>query len=226
MYISALSITNTNKTLTNSQEIASYLLEIKAIKLSPNKPFTWASGLQSPIYCDNRLLLSYPEIRNKVVGAFCDLIQSNFSAQIIAGVATAGIAHGVLVADRLNLPFVYVRSKVKGHGRQNQIEGELTIKEDVLLIEDLISTGGSVLAASEALIEEGVGISGACAIFSYGFEKAKANFKSSGISYATITDYDTMLEVAVSQKYIDPNEQSILKEWRKDPVNWSNNINV
>lgn len=226
MYFWQLIYTNTFNTLTISQEIASYLLEIQAIKLNPKEPFMWASGMKSPIYCDNRLLLSYPKIRNRVVDGFCALIDKNFSAKLIAGVATAGIAHGALVADRFNLPFVYVRSKAKGHGRQNQIEGELTTKEDVVLIEDLISTGGSVIAAADALRAEGAKITGACAIFSYGFERAKTNFEESKISYYTITDYSTLLEVAVKQEYITPKELVILEEWRADPINWSNKINV
>jgi len=175
-------------TLNYSQKVAASLLQIKAIKLSPSEPFTWASGLKSPIYCDNRLLLSYPDIRTIVVDAFADHI-SQYKVDMIAGVATAGIAHGALLAQKLGLPFVYVRSKAKGHGRQNQIEGELTTKENVLLVEDLISTGGSVIAAAEALKSVDVNVTAACAIFSYSFDKAAANFENAKLEYSTITEY-------------------------------------
>lgn len=203
-----------------SEKVAASLLEIKAIKLSPSKPFTWASGLKSPIYCDNRLLLSYPKTRNLVVDAFADHI-SQYKVDLIAGVATAGIAHGVLLAQKLDLPFVYVRSQAKGHGRQNQIEGELTTHENVLLVEDLISTGGSVIAAGEALRSADVNISAACAIFSYGFEKAADNFEKAQLPFSTITDYHTMLDVALKNKYISEAEQEMLAEWRLDPAKWS-----
>ena len=140
---------------------------------------------------------------------------------MIAGVATAGIAHGVLLAQKLDLPFVYVRSKAKGHGRQNQIEGELTTRENVLMVEDLISTGGSVIAAAEALRSEDVNISAACAIFSYGFDKATDNFEKAQLAFSTITEYHTMLEVALDKKYISLEEQQMLTEWRQDPAKWS-----
>lgn len=207
-----------------SKKVAASLLEIKAIKLSPSDPFTWASGLKSPIYCDNRLLLSYPETRTTVIDAFADHI-SQYKVDMIAGVATAGIAHGALLAQKLDLPFIYVRSKAKGHGRQNQIEGELTTKENVLLIEDLISTGGSVIAAAEALRSVDVQISAACAIFSYGFDKATTNFQEAGLDFSTISNYNTLLEVAVDMNYITETEQETLKEWKHDPAAWSNKHN-
>jgi len=210
--------------LNYSEKVAASLLEIKAIKLSPSNPFTWASGLQSPIYCDNRLLLSYPKIRTQVIEAFADHI-GQYKVDMIAGVATAGIAHGALLAQKLDLPFIYVRSKAKGHGRQNQIEGELTTKENVLLIEDLISTGGSVIAAAEALRSEDVQITAACAIFSYGFDKASNNFEKASLPFSTITEYHTLLDVALEKKYISTEEQKILAEWREDPVKWSKKQN-
>jgi len=206
--------------LSYSEKVAASLLEIKAIKLSPSEPFTWASGLKSPIYCDNRLLLSYPKTRSLVIDAFADHI-NQYKVDMIAGVATAGIAHGVLLAQKLDLPFVYVRSKAKGHGRQNQIEGELTTRDNVLMIEDLISTGGSVIAAAEALRAEDVNISAACAIFSYGFDKAADNFEKAQLPFSTITEYHTMLDVALEKNYISEAEQEMLAEWRLDPAKWS-----
>ena len=203
-----------------SEKVAASLLEIQAIKLSPSDPFTWASGLKSPIYCDNRLLLSYPKTRSLVIDAFADHI-SQYKVDMIAGVATAGIAHGALLAQKLGLPVIYVRSKAKGHGRQNQIEGELTTKENVLMIEDLISTGGSVIAAAEVLRSIEANISAACAIFSYGFDKATDNFKKSHLPFSTITEYNTLLEVALDMKYISTEDQNVLTEWRQDPVKWS-----
>jgi len=224
LYICA-AVTNQNfYKLNYSEKVAESLLKIQAIKLSPSSPFTWASGLKSPIYCDNRLLLSYPKIRSLVINAFADHI-SQYKVDLIAGVATAGIAHGALLAQKLDLPFVYVRSKAKGHGRQNQIEGELTTKENVLMIEDLISTGGSVIAAAEALRSEQVEISAACAIFSYGFDKAAQNFEQAQLPFSTITEYQTLLEVALELNYISSDEQKMLTEWRADPAKWSEKQN-
>ena len=208
----------------HSEQVAASLLEIQAIKLSPERPYTWASGLKSPIYCDNRLLLSYPKIRTLVVDAFAE-IAKDYKVDMIAGVATAGIAHGALLAQKLELPFIYVRSKAKGHGRQNQIEGELTTKENVLLVEDLISTGGSVISAAKVLQAEDVSVSGACAIFSYGLAKAKQNFEGAHLAYSTITDYQTMLQVALKMNYITNNQHQILEEWREDPLAWSERHN-
>lgn len=207
--------------MSTQAQVAKYLLDIKAIKLQPASPFTWASGMLSPIYCDNRLLLSYPAIRTSIVDIFADHIQSNYSCEMIAGVATAGIAHGALVANKLGLPFVYVRSKAKGHGRQNLIEGELTTKDNVVMIEDLISTGGSVIKAAEALKSEGVQVKGAAAIFTYGFEKAVQNFSEADLSFSTLSEYDTLLNVALEEKYITDSQKTILQEWRKDPKAWS-----
>ncbi len=202
-------------------EVAGRLLQIKAIKLSPQNPFTWASGLRSPIYCDNRLILSHPEIRTFVIQSF---ETSSFAFQpfdAVAGVATAGIAHGVLLADRLNLPFAYVRDKAKGHGRQNQIEGELKPGSRVLVIEDLISTGGSSLAAVEALRSAGLMVTGALAVFTYGFDQAAAAFERANCPLETLSNYDALIEQANFQGYIAPSELETLKLWRLDPEGWS-----
>ncbi len=200
--------------------IARTLLQIKAVKLRPHQPFTWASGWQSPIYCDNRLLLSYPAARNQVKNAFAELSQQFQPFQVVAGVATAGIAHGALLADALDLPFVYVRSKAKGHGRQNLIEGELRGNERVLVIEDLISTGGSSLTAVEALENYGCTIAGVMAIFSYGFDVAKTRFEEAEIPLVTLSNYDQLLQEAAEINYIKSEDISLLKEWRNAPSEW------
>lgn len=202
-------------------ELAQRLLHIKAIKLNPKAPFTWASGLRSPIYCDNRIVLSYPDHRRFVIQAFAEQAASFAAADIIAGVATAGIAHGALLAEQLDKPFIYVRSKAKGHGRQNQIEGELQAGARVLVIEDLISTGGSCLKAVEALREAGAQISGVLAIFTYGLPKATQAFTAAKVPYATLTNYETLLQVAIEHQYIDQAEQQTLSVWSEDPAAWS-----
>lgn len=201
-------------------EVAHRLLQINAIKLSPQKPFTWASGIQSPIYCDNRTLLSYPEIRQFMVKSFAQASAIFQPFNVIAGVATAGIPHGVLLAQELGLPFVYVRSKAKSHGRQNLIEGVLPAQARVLVVEDLISTGGSALKAVEALREAEADVVGVMAIFSYGFDKAKAAFQAAGTSFATLSTYDALLEAAAEAEYIAPEEMATLSAWRKDPEGW------
>ena len=206
--------------MTLREEIALKLMEIHAIKLSPAEPFTWASGLRSPIYCDNRILLSYPAVRNMVISGFADLSKAFQPFDTIAGVATAGIAHGALLAERLELPFCYVRSKPKEHGRQNQIEGRVEPGQRVLVIEDLISTGGSSLAAVDALKEAGVIVTGVAAIFQYNFEKARVRFDSAGCPFDTLTDYKTLIDAAEKQELFSPSELDQLKEWHLAPGEW------
>ena len=203
------------------QEVAAKLLQIKAIKLSPQEPFTWASGILSPIYCDNRIALSYPEARQLIIDGFVKESAMYQDFDMIAGVATAGIAHGALLADRLNLPFAYVRSKAKQHGRQNQIEGYLPDGAKVLVIEDLISTGGSSLLAVEALREAGAKVKGVMAIFSYQFASAEEAFQKVNCPFSTLSNYSALLEAAVSSNYISSSDLSLLKKWRSAPKEWS-----
>lgn len=203
-----------------AKEIAHHLLQIKAIKLSPQKPFTWASGIQSPIYCDNRVITSYPPIRRIVINCFKDKSKAFEPFDAIAGVATGGIAHGVLLAERLDLPFIYVRSKAKEHGRQNLVEGELPEGTKVLVIEDLISTGGSSLSAVEALRSSGLEVVGLIAIFTYGFEQSVEAFRQAHCKMDTLTDYPTLLEEAVETYYIQPEALQTLQEWRRNPHGW------
>ncbi|MFK7934055.1 MAG: orotate phosphoribosyltransferase [Saprospiraceae bacterium] len=195
--------------------VAQRLLQINAIKLSPQNPFTWASGMKSPIYCDNRIVLSYPEARTYIIEGFKQKASEFPAVDKIAGVATAGIPHGALLADKMEMPFIYVRSKAKGHGRQNQIEGELKPGEKVLVIEDLISTGGSCLKAVDALKESGAEVIGVMAIFTYGFQKAVDAFAQAGIPFATLSNYDVLVEEAVKANYVTEADIEILQEWRK-----------
>ena len=203
-----------------SEEIALYLLQIKAIKLSPQSPFTWASGIKSPIYCDNRTALSFPKVRGAIVEALKESALQQFSFDVIAGVATAGIPHGVLLADRLSKPFIYVRSKAKAHGRQNVIEGYLTEGAKVLVVEDLISTGGSSLQAVQALRDAGAVVSGVIAIFTYQFTKAQQAFNQAHCPYFTLSNYETLLKTAVNHQYINPEELALLQKWRENPEEW------
>ena len=204
-----------------AQKTAALLLQINAIKLQPQKPFTWASGWKSPIYCDNRVTLSYPSIRNYIREHLARQIEELYGKpDMIAGVATGAIGMGVLVADYLNLPFCYVRPEVKGHGRQNKIEGFLEHGASVVVIEDLISTGKSSLLAVEALEEAGAKVKGMMAIFSYGFNTAEENFKKAGIQLHTLSNYDTLLLEVESSKYINTEEAALLSEWRKSPDTW------
>lgn len=204
-------------------KIAGHLLQINAIKLSPQNPFTWASGIKSPIYCDNRITLSYPNVRKDIIAGFVEKSQQMPKFDIIAGVATAGIPHGALLAHALDKPFMYVRSKPKAHGRQNQIEGELKQGQRVLVIEDLISTGGSSLKAVEAVREAGGNVIGALAIFTYGFEQAKIAFSNANCPFDTLSNYETLLEVAMEQKYIQMDRLATLQAWRADPKAWRAN---
>jgi len=197
-----------------ASEVAKRLLQIKAIKLSPQNPFTWASGIQSPIYCDNRIVLSYPEARDFVKKGLVDKSKVFGEFDVVAGVATAGIAHGMLLADALNKPFIYVRSSAKGHGRQNLIEGELKKGQSVLVVEDLISTGGSSIKAIEALRENVANVVGCLAIFTYGFHKADAAFKAALCKYETLSDYDALIKEAIESNYISQEDMENLVNWR------------
>ena len=198
-----------------ASEVAQRLLQIKAIKLSPQKPFTWASGILSPIYCDNRLVLSHPAVRDFVKQCLIEKSKDFSAFDAVAGVATAGIAHGMLLADALKMPYAYIRSKAKEHGRQNMIEGELPPKSKVLVIEDLISTGGSSLQAVEAVREDGHEVVGVLAIFTYNFEKATKAFENAGCHLETLSNYDILLREALSVKYINLNDVDMLTTWRK-----------
>ena len=204
-----------------SHQIAAKLLQIKAIRLSLENPYTWASGWKSPIYCDNRLSLSYPEIRKFIKLELKSLIQQEFaSAEAIAGVATAGIPQGALVADALDLPFIYVRSKPKDHGMTNMIEGVVQTNQKVVLVEDLISTGGSSIKAAIALKDAGLEVLGMVSIFTYGFDIASQNFANEGLKVATLSNYNDMIEEALAANYVTANEVDSLKAWRQDPANW------
>lgn len=203
-----------------SAHLAQKLLQIKAIKLNPTSPFTWASGIKSPIYCDNRITLSYPEIRSYVKEALATLSVEFGDFDTVAGVATAGIAHGALVADQLEKPFIYVRSKAKGHGRENLIEGDITHVKKVIVVEDLISTGGSSIQAVEALRAEGLEVVGVIALFSYEFEKATDNFKQANCPFATLSTYSAMLKEAKASKYISDDEYDTLQDWSHAPTEW------
>lgn len=200
---------------------AKSLLQIKAIKLSPNNPFTWASGWKSPIYCDNRITLSYPEIRDFLKETMAKTILEKYGKpDVIAGVATGAIAIGVLVAQELGVPFVYVRPEAKKHGRQNQVEGFLEKGSNVVVVEDLISTGKSSLHAVEALNKAEVFVKGMVAIFTYGFGISEENFKEASIELTTLSSYQQLLEQALTDKYISENELDTLNSWRKDPSTW------
>ena len=203
------------------RKVAKKLLQIKAIKLSPQKPFTWASGWKSPIYCDNRIILSFPEIRSFIMDQFVLLSDTFPPFDAVAGVATAGIPHGALLADRLGLPFVYVRSKAKAHGRQNRIEGQVNEGQRILVIEDLISTGGSSIQAVEALREVHTSVLGVAAIFTYGFDKAQQTFAEADCSIRTLCNYHALLTEALEQNYISNKEMKTLEAWRQSPSTWS-----
>ena len=212
--------------MTIAQEVAKNLLQINAVKLSPQNPFTWASGIKSPIYCDNRITLYYPSVREQIIEAFVEKAAQFAPFDIVAGVATAGIPHGALLADRLKKPFIYIREKAKAHGRQNQIEGMPQSDNDnqglrVLVIEDLISTGGSSLKAVEAAREAGCVVVGVLAIFTYGFEKAEKIFQDAGCPFDTLSNYDILIAQANENQYVKPDELETLKTWRLSPETWN-----
>lgn len=207
-----------------AKKTAEVLLQINAIKLQPEDPFTWASGWKSPIYCDNRIVLSYPQIRNYVRETLAKQIKELYGKpDVIAGVATGAIGIGALVAEYLNLPFVYVRPEAKKHGRQNQIEGYVEKGQNVVVVEDLISTGKSSLNAVKALKEAELNIKGMVAIFSYGFEVAKDNFEQAQIELHTLGNYESLLEQALDTRYITQEQQAILARWNANPSNWNAN---
>lgn len=202
-------------------KVAEFLLQIKAIKLQPNNPFTWASGWKSPIYCDNRITLSHPSVRTYIRQKLSQLIQEEFGAvDVIAGVATAGIPQGALVAQELGLPFIYVRAKAKEHGTGSLIEGEIVEGQRVVVIEDLISTGKSSLQAVDALRAAGLSVAGLVAIFTYGFDQADANFIAAKCRYSTLSNYQTLIEYAAEHSFIAQNDIDLLNQWRKNPSEW------
>lgn len=203
-------------------KLAEFLLQIKAIKLQPTNPFTWASGWKSPIYCDNRKTLSFPKVRTYIRQSFSEMIAEKFGKpDLIAGVATGGIAHGVLVAQELGIPFIYVRSTPKAHGLGNQIEGFYEENQTVVVIEDLISTGGSSLEAVKALKDAKLNVKGLAAIFTYGFQESIDNFKKAKCEFETLTNYDFLMEQAVKKKYITEESIDSLAAWKNDPSSWS-----
>lgn len=200
-----------------NKKMAAYLLEIKAVELNPENPFTWASGIKSPIYCDNRLIMSYPEIRSFAADQLTELIKTNFpEADIIAGTATAGIPHAAWVSERLDLPMNYVRSSAKKHGKTNQIEGKVTPGKKAVVIEDLISTGGSSIEAVKVLEEQGIEVLGVAALFTYGFKKAEQHFKEAGVPYHTLTNFDTLIEIAVEMNVISKDQLTALARWKSE----------
>jgi orotate phosphoribosyltransferase len=208
--------------MTDKKAIAEKLLQINAIKLSIDKPFTWASGWKSPIYCDNRKSLSFPFVRDFIKSEMCNVIFQSFEkAEIIAGVATAGIPWGAMAADQLKLPYIYVRPKPKEHGLGNQIEGFYEAGKRVVVVEDLVSTGKSSLQVVDVLKNAGLEVEGMVSIFNYGFEQAKKAFEEYGIPLKSLTDYDSLIELAISKKSISESDQKELFIWRSDPANWS-----
>ena len=202
-------------------QTAELLLKLKAIKLNPNDPFIWTSGWKSPIYCDNRILLSDPKSRNIIANYFSEIIKNKYNdVQVIAGVATGAIGIGILVAQKLNLPFVYVRPEAKKHGRKNQIEGKISENQKIVVIEDLISTGKSSLNAVKALRESNLEVMGMVAIFTYGFDKSIENFEKDKVNLSTLSDYNELVKKAIDIKYISENDSDTLKKWNEDPENW------
>ena len=208
--------------MTNATAIAGKLLQAEAVQLSPSKPFTWASGWKSPIYCDNRRVLSYPYIRDFIKSEMCNIVFEKFpDVDLVAGVATAGIAWGAMVADQLKLPFIYVRPKPKEHGLGNQIEGYFRRDQKVIVIEDLVSTGKSSLQVVDVLKNEGIEVAGMVSIFTYGFPVATEAFKSAGIPYYSLTDYPSLVALALERQTIQTSEEEVLLKWRDDPANWT-----
>jgi orotate phosphoribosyltransferase len=204
-----------------AKQVAKSLLQINAIILKPNTPFVWAAGWNSPIYCDNRKTLSYPEIRNYIRQGLSAIVKNRYKgANVIAGVATAGIPHGALVAEELGLPFIYVRAKAKEHGKQNQIEGYFEQGQSVVLVEDLISSGKSSLDAARVLKEAGMNVKGMVSIFTYGFDAATEKFKTADCEYVSLCDYNTLLPQAIESQYIEESDLAILKQWRENPSIW------
>ena len=207
--------------MNTSQRIAGHLLNVEAVSLRPDSPFTWASGILSPIYCDNRITLSYPEVRRDIAAELAKTIRESYpEVEVIAGTATAGIPQACWVAEIMNLPMVYIRTKAKDHGKENQIEGRITAGQKMVVIDDLISTGGSVLDACEAARREGADVLGVAAIFTYQLPKGIANFEEHRLKLVTLSDYTTLIQVAQDQGYIKKEHPEVLLEWKKDPQNW------
>jgi len=207
--------------LTTSSKIANYLLQIKAIKLETEKPFQWSSGIYSPIYCDNRIILSYPKIRKLVCDCFVEIIKKKYNdTQLVAGVATGGIGIGMLIAEKLDLPFVYVRPQAKKHGRKNQIEGLIKKNIKAIVIEDLISTGKSSLNAVDALKKEKVNVIGLISLFSYELEDAKKNISKSGLNYCSLSNFSDLMKIALSTNYINTKQKEEILRWRLNPQKW------
>lgn len=208
--------------MTNAKEIAKHLLDIKAVSLSPTAPFTWASGLKSPIYCDNRVTMSYPVVRRQIAQGLAQLIQETYGeVDVVAGTATAGIPHAAWVAEILDLPMIYIRSSAKKHGKGNQIEGVLHEGQRVVVIEDLISTGGSVLEATDAVENAGGKVLGVAAIFTYELAQATKQFSDKNMAFTTLTQYSTLVEVARENGVISENELKLLMQWRENPQEWN-----
>lgn len=207
--------------LSIEQQVAQNLLAIQAVFLSPNEPFTWASGIKSPIYCDNRLTMSFPKVRRLIAKGLAEKIKKQFpEVEVIAGTATAGIPHAAWVAEILDLPMVYIRSKAKGHGKGNQIEGQITPGQKMVVIEDLISTGGSVLEACQAAKREGADVLGVAAIFTYELPKGATNFNTAQLPLVTLTNYTTLIQTALEEGYISEDDLALLTAWKHDPENW------
>ena len=207
--------------MTNEKAVAEKLLQVGAVKLSPDAPFTWASGWKSPIYCDNRKVLSFPFVRDFIKSELCNVIFEKFpEAEVLAGVATAGIPWGAMAADQLKLPYIYVRPKPKGHGLGNQIEGAYTAGQKVLVIEDLISTGKSSLQVVDVLRGAGVEVVGMVSIFNYGFSIADTAFETAGVPFRSLTNYSNLIELAIEKGQVASSLEPVLLEWRNDPANW------
>ncbi|MBY0022511.1 orotate phosphoribosyltransferase [Paenibacillus polymyxa] len=203
------------------EQIASHLLRIQAVALRPQQPFTWTSGIKSPIYCDNRLTMSYPEVRELIADSFAALIREQYpETEVIAGTATAGIPHAAWVAQKLNLPMAYVRDKAKGHGKENQIEGRISAGQKVIVIEDLISTGGSSIKAAQAVEQAGAQPLAVLAIFSYQLDKATQAFEEAGVKLQTLSNYTALMEVALREGTIQEEEMELLRSWRQDPASF------
>lgn len=208
--------------MTNEQAVAEKLLQVKAIQLNAANPFTWASGWKSPIYCDNRKVLSFPHVREFIKSEMCNILFEHFSeATLLAGVATAGIPWGAMAADQLKLPFIYVRPKPKEHGLGNQIEGAFEAGQKTVVIEDLISTGKSSLQVVEVLRNAGVEVVGMVSIFTYGFDTAEKAFEQAGLPFRSLTNYETLISLAIEKGIVAPEQQDVLLKWRKDPSQWT-----
>jgi orotate phosphoribosyltransferase len=210
-----------------AEQLADFLLQIKAIKLQPTKPFQWASGWKSPIYCDNRLTLSFPKVRTFIRQEMSKALVEKFEKpDVIAGVATGGIAHGALVAQELGIPFVYVRSAAKGHGMENLIEGKLESGQTVVVVEDLVSTGQSSIKAVQALRESGAIVKGLVSIFDYGFDTARSVFEKEKCPFFSLSNYDILLERALANKYVSKTDEDLLRSWKNNPEAWGSSLKI